>query len=889
MKAIDKFILHVVYNWTNELNEAYSERIINDFIRKFSEEADDLNLNISNDQLKKYIERFDVLKNSPKIAEKDLNKYTIGQLVRLVTSSPGAETPEDEEDQTPDVVYQNGGVTIWNGSKEGNCLTYGRGEKWCITRGSYGSYRYDSSKGYPTFYLAKNTNISDSDKLSFVAIQVRDVEDENKKYVYTNRQNNPYESKPMSFSTLMSEVPWLNDIPNIRSILRYIPLSNQEKITQQYRRENISIREWIKLPFNVKKQYLIIKKNNTFFNDITNDDFVSSVLPKYPQIAEFIAITPGIVKPELLLKHLDKFSNQDRRSITANLQDKIDLKYLSTDIFPFDVKKLITVLNKWNTSNADRLYVTKDGNTIVRLKFGDEISVGLYTAEDDYPNVKLNQRTAKYLLDYPELDKLPFNNLLKLATDGIVNKEFLTKVIEKAKSEENSAIVIKKAEDGEILVDANSFSSYKIKDGSITKIPFNSEEVQKVLGTEKDNTAFQQSATNIVKQSINDYEDISSSIDKDSFLPIIQSTPYTQRTFISSLLGSVPQVILVPDGESEFSLFTRTSGTNGLYNFNTTYGFGARGGGWRNRFSSEPMDEGAWRAYFAYLRNENIVYEGDRLNLWFRGSYTTNDSKKAWFRAQPPLSPTDRYTTAIGANGICYVINKANPRESLKLGDSGKLIKANIPTALARQLLGATPDEATPAAQFGAGQAVAAPLRTGRGRPAGVPNVPRAAAPAAPAAAGDINVAEEMDNIGILAAFNALPRNDRNRLNVTTGRRVNPNGDRGAARRNNLLGGAGSVGRIIEVGANTIYIIRLANQQIIASINMQPGNRNYILLPDGTMVPLASPSQLLMALQRRNLAEVRNYMVREYLHHNPQHIDEVKSLLKKHIAETRNQ
>jgi hypothetical protein len=906
MRAIDKFILHVVHNWKNELNEAYSESAVKAFIKKFSEEADDLNLNISEDQLRKYIERFDNLKNSPKITEKDLDKYNIGQLVRLVTSSPGAETAEDEEDQTPDVVFPKPNdpipserepgynITIWNGSKEGNCITYGRGERWCITRGSFGTYRFDASKGYPTFYLAKNTNISDSDKLSFVAIQVRDVDDENRKYVYTNRQNSPFESKPMSFSALMSEIPWLNDIPNIRSILRYIPLSSKEQITQKYRGNNISIREWNKLPFNIKKQYLVVRKGKELFNDIEDTDFVSSVLPKYPQLAEFIAITPDILKPELLLRHLDKFNNQDRRSITANIQTPIDIKYLSTDLFPFDVKKLLTVLKKWNLPSTDRMYITKDGEAIVKLKFGNIISVGVYTAEDDYPNIKLNQRTSKYLLDYPELDKLPFNSLLKLATDGIVNKEFIDKVIEKAKSEENSAIIVKKVEDGEILVDANSFSSYKIQDGKITKVPFTDEEVQKVLGAEKDNTAFQQGVVNIIKDSTSNYENIPLTIDKDAFISIINSTPYNNRTFNATRGGvNGEQVILVPEGEnSNTSLFTRTVGNNGLYTFNYGMGYGGEDEDWGSRNSGRPMNEAEWRAYFAYLRNENIVYEGSRLQQWFRDGYSTN-AKRAWFIAQPPISPTDRYAVATGANGINYVINKANPRESLKLSDSGKLVKANIPAAMARQLTGATPDEATPAAQFGAGQAVAAPLRTGRGRPAGVPNAPRAAAPAAPAAAGDINVAEEMDNIGILAAFNALPRNDRNRLNVTTGRRVAPNGDRGAARRNNQLGAAGSVGRVIEVPSTAnnnpckIYIIRLANQQIIASINIQPGNRNYILLPNGTMVTLNSPAELMQALRQRNLAEAHQYIVREYIANNPHHLDEVKSLLRKHIAETK--
>ena len=119
MRAIDKFILHVVHNWKNELNEAYSEKAVQGFINKFKEEADDLNISITDQQLKSYIERFDVLKNSPKISEKDLNKYTVSNLIKLVTSSKGAKEEVEEIDITPDVVYHNDDNTIvvYNGSK----------------------------------------------------------------------------------------------------------------------------------------------------------------------------------------------------------------------------------------------------------------------------------------------------------------------------------------------------------------------------------------------------------------------------------------------------------------------------------------------------------------------------------------------------------------------------------------------------------------------------------------------------------------------------------------------------------------------------------------------------------------------------------------------------
>ena len=871
MRPIDKFILHVVHNWKNELNEAYSEGAVKKFIEKFREEADDLNIQITDEQLKSYIQRFDVLKNSPKITEKDLNKWSIGQLIRLVTSSKGTDT-EEKEDDTPDVVYNDNGITIWNGSKEGNCITYGQDERWCITRGSYSNYRYSQGRGYPTFYLAKNTNLSDSDKLSFVAIQVRDA-DEDEKYVYTNRQNSPNESDPMSFSELTSEVPWLRNIPNLKNILKYIPLSSTEKVTQLYKSNSITIRDWMKLPFETKKQYLVVRKDRSeLFSDIENNTFVSKYLPKYPQIANFIAITPGIIDFRLLLANLDKFNNQDRKSIISNLTNKVSPKELESDSIPFDAKKLLVYLNKWDISPDQRLYVTKDGSTIVKLKLGDNISISLYQAEDDYPNIKLNQRTSKYLLDYPELDKIPLRNLVKLAGDGTIDRSVVTKVIDSSKNNPNSALIVKPTEDGEIILDSNSFTSYKVdKNGGLFPIPFGSEEVQQVFADAKDNESFQQNALSLFKTD----NSIPSTIDKEALISVVNAVPYNQRIL---QYGDIPVVVLTTNGKSSF--FTMPSTVNPRQQ-RTIVDYGRRGD-WRGRDTNNNLDADQWKAYFDYLRNTNQVYDSNGLKtlLGTGGWQMDGNSKKAFISNNPPVANDSQYKPAMNGD-TALLINTADPRNSFKISDqSGKLIKANIPPSLSRQLLG----QAAPAAA-----AAAAPAGR-RGRPAGG-GQPRAAAPAAPAATGNINVPERMQETGLETAFLRLPRADYRRLAVANATRVDPNGDRGAARRNNQLGNRGRVGQVIQVGASKIYIIRLANQQIIASVNVQPGNRNYVLFGNengNVALPLNSPAELVSALQQRNLAEMRRYLTQEYLANNPEQLEEVRGLLQQYVTETKN-
>jgi hypothetical protein len=863
MRPIDKFILHVVHNLSNSLKEAYSARIVSDLLAKFKQEADDLNIDITDNQLKAYIDRFDQMRSTSKVTEKDIFKNTLSQLIKLVTSSKGVEEPEEEMNITPDVVYNENGLIIYNGSKENNCLTFGAGESWCITRGSFGNYRYDSNRKNPTFYLVKDTNLPASDRKSFFVVVVGN----DNTYKASDRSNNDVGGRATEWDR------WENwnfveqnfpSVRGLRDIFKYIPLSSSEKVNQSYKNRAITIREWTKLPFTVKEQYLVVRKGRDLFQDITNNEFVEKYLPKYPQIANTIATNAGIISSIILVKNLEKFSNQDVKSIIANMRDKIELKYLATDDIPFEVKKLLVKFDKWDVPSTERLYITKDGSTIVKLKLGDDINVGLYQAEDDFPNIKLNKRTSKYLLDYPDLDQIPVRNLIKLVQDEVIDKSVIDNVLEKAKTDSNSAIVVK----DNIIIDSNSFASYKIEGEKITQVPFDNEEVQAVFSAQVENEGFQQNALYL----INDRGPIPETIDKDAFISILRATPLENR--VVEYNGN-PSIVLTTQSTDHPIIVQNID--RGASSFQITAWYG-RDGNWRRRggngdYSDDPE---VYRSIFNYLRQKGQTYTNEALvaNLESvsRRSVRPRGVIKAIVEAGIPMATDSTFKPMIYQDKP-YIVNTQNPRASYTVSDqTGKLVKANIPSALAARMLG----NAAPAA------AAAATGR--RGRPAGQPNAPRPAA--APAAAGDINVRQEMDAIGLEPAFLRLPRPILRKLNVTNASRVAPNGDRGAARRNNQLGDRGTVGRVISVGSSKIYIIRLANQQVIASINVQPGNSNYVLFgnPSGnTAVFLNSPSDLVAALQQRGLAEHYNYLVREFMDNYPEHKNEVRNILKKHL------
>ena len=129
-----------------------------------------------------------------------------------------------------------------------------------------------------------------------------------------------------------------------------------------------------------------------------------------------------------------------------------------------------------------------------------------------------------------------------------------------------------------------------------------------------------------------------------------------------------------------------------------------------------------------------------------------------------------------------------------------------------------------------------------------------------------------------------LPRPILRRLNVNNATSVPAVNNRGASRRQNILGGAGRVTRVTEIGPSTIYYITLANGVTVASAVVQPGNGHYLITPQSAY-QLESPSQLLQALQQRNLAEIHQYLVNEYMERNPEQLTEFKELLRKHINE----
>ena len=495
----------------------------------------------------------------------------------------------------------------------------------------------------------------------------------------------------------------------------------------------------------------------------------------------------------------------------------------------------------------------------------------MYTEEDDYPDIKLNQRTSKYLLDYPELDKIPLKILLKLIDDNVISKDIVGNLLEKAKKDPNSAIIVKSLENGDdIILDSNTFSAYKVESGTIRTILFNDEEVQSLLTDSTKNTSLQLNALAFLASD----DLITQPIDKNIFTSLLKSIPLNDRIIRWGDIASV--VLVTPTGRILINSLDK--GTSSLRFDTVFYHNGTR---WKETYPYSNNPE-LYKTWYNYLSTQNLKYNDTDIvrviaDLQFYLSTARNVTFAA-IEANPPMAEGSLLVPKIYSN-TAYFVNTQNPRESYIVSpNNGKLIRANLTLANAALILG----RSTPAVTA---TATAGDTTRRRGRPAGVANAPRQ--PVAPevggGAGGDINVREVMEETGLTIAFARLPRPMIRRLDVVNALRVDPNGDRGAARRNNLLGTRGRVGRIIQVGDSKIYFIRLSTSgQIIASINVQPGNSNF-LLSGVESIGLNSPSDLVQVLTQRGLAEHRNYLIREFLNNYPEHKNEVRNILKQHL------
>jgi hypothetical protein len=498
--------------------------------------------------------------------------------------------------------------------------------------------------------------------------------------------------------------------------------------------------------------------------------------------------------------------------------------------------------------------------------------IRLVTPDRTYENIKVNERTIKLLANYPNLDELPFSALVSLAKENLLPSQVISRIIAKAKSDPNSAIIIKDTEEGQILVDSNTFTAYKIEGDAFTSVPVIDDTVQNIVQNETENSNFQDKVISMLSSRDPILADAIPGI-----IAILKNTPYNRRLAIAQPEDDdgVPGAIFLVN-ETKNTIIKAPSADKTSINNILVY----RDGGNKFTLSRLTPDKSDYQTWMAYFRSQNIAYNTTELlgTIQYRSTYN-----RSFLLSNPPLTEDNTYQI-VEWEGEVFLVNKANSRESLKISNNtDKAIKANIPPTLAARMRGVEAPPAEPTRRERPAAAAAAPATQQpgvrrRGRPAG-----GTAAPAAPVNAEALTAATTaMTNVGLINSWNALPTPVKNRFaNATVTNRTYA--DRGAGRRNNILRGRSRVIRIIEQGNNKIYIIPLQNNTFVASIVLQPGNSHLLVTSAGT-TNIGSPDNLLATLQNQNLAESEKGMaINMFLAENPHMLDETKEILRKHL------
>ena len=731
---MDRLLEHIIRDFYT-IDEAYSPKIIKQLIDKFKQELEDFNMDpIGDKTLNSYIKRFDQLKNSPKIKEKDLLKWSISDLVRLITSAPsGADDVVNEDDEyilnsgTP--VFENDYIQIFHAGNQNQCTTLrtfdsnnDRGESWCIGRGSYSQYRFQERRREPSFYyiidkekfneVQGRSNHIDFDK-SFFVVQIRS--DGN--YVYTPRSNSPNESSPMDWESLTNTFPILAQ-QITPDVLRYIPITPNEKMMGKYKNEVMGIREFLKLPFDTKKQYLVLRNGGSLFPQISNDDFVTRVLPKLPKLSEFISVTNGLINQDTLLKHLESFTNQHSKSIIQNLRN-LDTSTLYDPVISWDVKKiLVKYASDKFTEPREFSYLSKDEKVILVILVVEELDSSNYppitivTENDVYKGIKITPRTEKYI-EGIDLSKIDEDYLFTLVLNNYLPLSAVTNILDVIKAGNNEDFTYSESEGKEYIINTSEAAAYNIDNNVLTTVPFDSPEIATLLGDGFIGTML---------QVFSNSQNIGPTKNMGDLARIVQTATVEDRVITNDNVNEGRPVVLFTDvvdglnnSNKVFLIPTEAIHINTPNLTNSC--FDSEG---RLRTYSTSVSLSIYEQYFDYLRSTNQVIEDVNLNFIFSNSRYSNGGafKRLFIKSNPPLSPNSNLALKYWEpNGEYYIINKTTPSQSHKISpDSGKRIKANISNRLYATIMGEAP--VAPAAP-GAPAAPAAPGAPRRGRPAG--------------------------------------------------------------------------------------------------------------------------------------------------------------------------
>lgn len=387
----------------SSINEV-SEKIINKLIAKFNKEE----YNIDEEIVRKYIERFDQIKNSLPINKRDILKYSWNELEdtiedNLQSKRIKAGKLNDGDVTNAELLYNQNSIRVYEGGSKRSCIKYGQGYSFCISaRGSrnlYAKYRVGSEEGSyeesgpaSIYFVFDDSRSSDKDKNGFIdPTHLLVILVEKGEAFSVTEANNAGEELFGTFEEMAEIYPQLN---GLKDILQYKPIGDDDDVKiynleQQKEKELNDILEGNEILSNIvgdksratkllKGELQLYSYKLSFYDKQGQIDPYSSYLGNSYLVAK---------DEEELNKNLDKYISFRKK---ANPEEDLTAKS-EYKLIPLDDEDKETLSKYIEVS-------TKYDREILKLKLINEILF------NEISDKIANQLIAKFTKENPNLD-----------------------------------------------------------------------------------------------------------------------------------------------------------------------------------------------------------------------------------------------------------------------------------------------------------------------------------------------------------------------------------------------------------------------------------------------------------------------------------------------------
>ena len=335
------------------INELFSQKLMQQLIDKFQSEIP----NLPEQTIHHYLERFQQIKDSPKVKEKDITKYSWKKLEEIVDSNQPKSIDKNIKINNSDLIYNQNKLKIYRANSKQACIKYGNGYNFCISsRGNenqYTNYRliwkntiyfvFDEER---TKEMLPNNKFVDPKHLLVIMIQRRSYDinlDAGKKYqsnyepsyeYHITTANNDGETKFKNWKNVEKYQPKLTGLKDLFMITE---LSDEDKLEQlkmdytmklnTYTRDLSQSKE--KIPFAI-----------TGLNKL---DMINDILERNAQPKIYAAVNPYLMGTETRTDNIDPYKwkmKQFKKYFAKNDIEAFHVKILPIKITPHLIEYL---------------------------------------------------------------------------------------------------------------------------------------------------------------------------------------------------------------------------------------------------------------------------------------------------------------------------------------------------------------------------------------------------------------------------------------------------------------------------------------------------------------------------------------------------------------------